>query len=1083
MSRIPDQLIERIKREIDLRALIESYGVKLKNKGEDLSGLCPLHDDHEPSLIVTPKKNLWNCLGACQTGGTTIDWVMKMEKISFRHAVEILKDRFSISSSGSASPNTTPATNNLFSSAADKQQLLNHVVEFYHKTLKESPDALAYLEKRKLAHPRAIEKFKIGFANRTLGYRLPNKQLKDGELIRGKLQQLGILRESGHEHLAGCVVIPVIDQSGQVQEVYGRRIQEKLRVTNPKHLYLKGQHRGVFNIHAFEASTEIILCEALLDALTLWTHGFMNVTASYGVNGFTDEHLAALKKYQVKKVAIAYDNDVAGNSAAEKLARKLTDEGFVCSWIELPAGMDVNLFAQRSSAPQKDFERLVLSANDIFLSRSGIYKNKKENGAGDEPRETRDNHTAHQPPLPSPIPAPAAPVESPHPHPQVSIIQSDASIPVEVKKEEIIIRLGDRNWRIRGLSCNMSYNHLKVNILICIDEKFFADTLDMYSSRLRSLFCRQAAADLEIKVDIIKNDLGKVFLKLEEFQDKQIKKTLEAKKADVVLTEKEIRESLAFLKDAKLLKRILSDFEKCGVAGEESNKLIGYLAGVSRKLENPLAVIIQSSSAAGKTWLMDSILAFMPGEEKIKYSAMTSQSLYYLGEKDLKHKILAIVEEEGAEKASYALKLLQTEKELVIASTGKDPQTGKLITHEYKVEGPVMIFVTTTRIDIDEELQNRCLVLTVNESRQQTKAIHQLQRQRRTLLGLQAKIDRSSILRLHNNAQRLLRPLAVVNPYAPSLTFLDDRIRARRDHEKYLNLIDAIALLHQHQRPIKRSSVGGQRGRGATNSNSNSNSKSLQSISIEYIEYIEVQLSDIEIANKLANEVLGRSLDDIPPQTKKLLNMICQIVSKESKRLCIEQSDYRFSRRQICDLTHWSMTQVVVHLDRLVVQEYAIVHRGGRGQSFVYELVYRGEGMSGESFLPGLIDVEKLKKLKKHSYDSNLTAFFPGVTGSKRGQNGPKTGGLRSEVSPSLAANGNPLEQSKGKSAENSYIYRENFDNDKELTYRKLSNVNEVNENPGMAKAVPSDRQPQPKGKGLNKSDRPGGQAKGSGRE
>ena len=156
---------------------------------------------------------------------------MKMEKISFRHAVEILKDRFSISSSGSASPNPNPtpaanATNNLFSSESDKQQLLNHVVEFYHKTLKESPDALAYLEKRKLAHAQAIETFKIGFANRKLGYRLPNKQLKEGELIRGKLQQLGILRKSGHEHMAGCIIIPVIDQSGQVQEVYGRRIQE-----------------------------------------------------------------------------------------------------------------------------------------------------------------------------------------------------------------------------------------------------------------------------------------------------------------------------------------------------------------------------------------------------------------------------------------------------------------------------------------------------------------------------------------------------------------------------------------------------------------------------------------------------------------------------------------------------------------------------------------------------------------------------------------------------------------------------------------------------------------------------------------
>ena len=91
--------------------------------------------------------------------------------------------------------------------------------------------------------------------------------------------------------------------------------------------------------------------------------------------------------------------------------------------------------------------------------------------------------------------------------------------------------------------------------------------------------------------------------------------------------------------------------------------------------------------------------------------------------------MLAISEEEGAEQASYALKLLQSEGQLTIASTGKDPATGKLVTEEYHVEGPVMIFLTTTAIEIDEELLNRCIVLTVDENREQTRAIHELQRE------------------------------------------------------------------------------------------------------------------------------------------------------------------------------------------------------------------------------------------------------------------------------------------------------------------------------------------------------------------
>jgi len=105
--------------------------------------------------------------------------------------------------------------------------------------------------------------------------------------------------------------------------------------------------------------------------------------------------------------------------------------------------------------------------------------------------------------------------------------------------------------------------------------------------------------------------------------------------------------------------------------------------------------------------------------------------------------------------------------------------------------------LTTTAIDLDEELKNRCLVLTIDESREQTKAIHARQRFEETLEGLKAGEDRARLLTLHRNAQRLLKPLKVVNPYAERLTFLDDKTRTRRDHRKYLGLIRAIALLHQ----------------------------------------------------------------------------------------------------------------------------------------------------------------------------------------------------------------------------------------------------------------------------------------------
>jgi DNA primase len=510
---------------------------------------------------------------------------------------------------------------------------------------------------------------------------------------------------------------------------------------------------------------------------------------------------------------------------------------------------------------------------------------------------------------------------------------------------------GQRQWRVRGIAKNLSYESLRVQLRVKVAENYHLDTLDLCNAKHRLGFLAAAQEETTLASEILKKDLGIILLAVEERQEALIRKAAEPLKKEILLSDTDQQEALELLRDPKLLDRILADFEKCGIVGEQTNKLIGYLACISRKLAEPLAVIIQSTSAAGKSSLMEGILGFVPAEEKIKYSAMTGQSLYYLGEADLKHKVLAIVEEQGAERASYALKLLQSEGELTIASTGKDPINGRMVTQEYRVEGPVMIMLTTTAIDIDEELLNRCIVLSVDESREQTRRIHELQRQARTLEGLQRKLDREHTRRVHQNAQRLLRPLRVVNPYASQLTFLDDRTRTRRDHEKYLTLIDTITLLYQHQRPVKE-----HQGKA----------------------YIEATLADVELANRLAGEVLGRSLDELPPQTRRLLELVEQMVSHHCQSQRIERSDYHFSRRNVRTYSGWSDFQVRVHLERLMQMEYVLAHRGRRGQSFEYELLYAGEGRAGEKFVMGLLRVENLSNTQK----------FEGSRDNLEGQNG-----------------------------------------------------------------------------------------------
>jgi hypothetical protein len=508
---------------------------------------------------------------------------------------------------------------------------------------------------------------------------------------------------------------------------------------------------------------------------------------------------------------------------------------------------------------------------------------------------------------------------------------------------------------VRGFAKNTSYDLLKINLLAGRGDGFHVDTFNLYAAHQCAAFVKQAALEMGVSQEAVKGDLQYILGKLEAMQEEQIRAALEPVKPEVRMSDEDRAEALALLKDPKLLERIAADFERCGLVGEETNKKVGYLAAVSRHLESPLAVVVQSSSAAGKSSLMDAVLAFVPEEERIQYSAMTGQSLFYMGELDLKHKVLAIVEEEGARSAAYALKLLQSEGVLTIASTGKDPATGKLVTHQYRVEGPVMMFLTTTAIDIDEELLNRCLVLAVSEERAQTQAIHRLQREQQTLEGLLKRQDRRDIMRLHQNAQRLLKPLFVANPYARDLTFLDSLTRTRRDHAKYLTLIRAIALLHQHQRLRKTAQH-----RGKT------------------IEYIEVEPRDIEEANRLIAEVLGRSLDELPPQTRRLLLLIDEYAKAECERLKVERADFRFSRREVRTATGWNETQLRVHLDRLQEMEYLLAHRGGRGQSFVYELVYEPSADAARPQLPGLI----------HVYDTNFAGAEDGFAARSRRQNG-----------------------------------------------------------------------------------------------
>ena len=1009
MPRIPEPEIERLKSEVSVERLVASSGIELKKSGKDWLGRCPFHEDDTASLVVTPAKNLWHCFG-CGIGGGPIDWVIKRQGVSFRHAVELLREGVTpLAAEGAVKRSTVRSLPPPVAFDADDQALLNQTVGYYHERLLATTEAAEYLAARGLVHPELIGHFKLGVADRTLGLRLPEKNRKAGADIRSQLQKIGLIRDSGHEHFNGSLVVPVFDEAGNVVEVYGRKLLDNLRAGTPKHLYLparEGRSRGVFNVAALQASKEIILCEALIDALTFWCAGFRNVTAAYGIEGFTEEHVAAFKRHGTERVLIAYDRDDAGERGAAKVAETLLAQGIECFRVQFPKGMDANEYALKVTPAAKSLGLLLRKA--VWL------------GKGQAPQAARGSAPERAEPVPLEVadcdlkppvrPTSAAEVVAKRDHQSEpsSLAAAPAAEPplaapqAEIDGDTLRLACGARTWLVRGLPKANPGASMKLNVRVQgADAALHVDSVDLYSARGRAVFAAQAAAELdgrsaanvsEALAREIGRELGRVLLAVEQAITERERAASAPRQIAPTMTEAEHDAALELLQSPALIPRILADFAAVGLVGEDTNKLVGYLAAVSRKLDRPLGVVIQSSSAAGKSTLMDAVLAFVPEEDKVKYSAMTGQSLFYMGETNLKHKALAIVEEEGASRASYALKLLQSEGELTIASTGKDPTSGNLITQQYRVEGPVALLLTTTARDIDEELMNRCLVLAVDEGREQTRAIHERQRARRTLDGMFANRQRQALIVLHQNAQRLLRPLDVLNPFAQFLTFPDQTTRLRRDHEKYLTLIDTIAFVHQHQRQVLTAERAGQR-----------------------VEYIEATLADIELANEIAHDVLGRSLDELPPQTRRLLKLIDGHVGAECQRQAIRRSEYRFARRTLREAIAWGDTQLKVHLARLVELEYIVAHRGKAG-GFEYELVYELAGEHGTR-LAGLTDIEALR----HAYDSARSGLGDTRSAPGRGLVGPRSVGGRASASADKPASMRVVDQDPDDEAEHHF--------------------------------------------------------------
>lgn len=397
------------------------------------------------------------------------------------------------------------------------------------------------------------------------------------------------------------------------------------------------------------------------------------------------------------------------------------------------------------------------------------------------------------------------------------------------------------------------------------------------------------------------------------------------------MSDAEREQALEMLRSPDLMDRVANDMEALGYVGEDTNKKLGYLIAVSRKLDEPLSAIIISQSGAGKSGLASVLEKLTAPEELVFWSRLSPQALYYVDNDFLRRKLVVIEERDGSDAADYSIRALQSKHKLVQAVPVKDPASGTIKTRTMEVEGPAAFLETTTRLHINPENASRCFELYLDESRAQTERIQEAQRKSKTIEGRDLKVQKRNLINLHHNAQRLLEPVQVVIPYAPLLSFPASWLRTRRDNFRLLNLIEACAFLHQHQRPRHRDAHG---------------------------DYIEANHFDYAVAYALAARVLGLGLDELKKPARELFAVVEQRAKELANKQGSSVAALLFTQREVRDWSGLPHHQVKIAMAELVELEYLEAERSARGGKHLYRIA--AERAHAKPLVTGLITPAEL---------------------------------------------------------------------------------------------------------------------------
>jgi DNA primase len=845
---IPD-----IKNRLPITKVLAHYGIEI-NKNNHIK--CPFHQDDKPSCKIYLDTNTYNCFG-CGATGDVIQFIQDKENCSkheaLNKATELIGDIKNTDVMGIASTKGAESVEIDFETLFAKQK----------EGLPRSPKAQQYLKERGLE----------------------------------QLQEVGYNSGKNWNKLKQCITFPLKDKAGNITSLYGRRIIEAkaYSVEVGKHYYSENR-KGLYPNYPSREARYLIITEAVIDSASLLQIEELKdiaILSAYGTNGLTAEHTEAVSQLKnLQEVIFFFDGDQAGKEGVVKNTEKLQHLKCKITTVPTPDSEDVNsMFVNYG-------EEAILQLIEARLPvGTEMQPENNESASGrTSPFSSTEKSSFEEKEISTTCPERK---ESGSINHQINTSPLNTDTPNKIIYETVTAR-----YIIKG-SLPKTFDRMVVSLDVqCLETATkYRCRLDLYEEKQTRKEAREASEKLELRSDLVENDLSQLTDLLEELRDNQLQQITKESNTDKVLSLPEQSKYKAFLQKEHLIQNLNDLIGKSGIVGEENNRLFLFVIATSHKMPDTLHALIQGSSGSGKTHLLSKIAALMPDERVVKFTRVTENSFYNYDEYFFKGKLICLEDIDGLkEEALFAWRELISNNQLSSSTSQKD-ENGNIRSAQRIVRGPMASLCATTHGAIYEDNMSRMFIVAVDESGEQTQRI--MNYQSKSASGIADKETEAEAREFLQNCIRMLKPMKVINPYADKIKLPPQAHKIRRLHELFLSFVKQVTLINQYQR--KRD----QQGR------------------------IVTEPEDLQTAVEIMFDSIFLKVDELDGSLRQFFEQLKEhILQKENPQ------QYEFTQREIRHALHLSKTQLFRYLNELIELEYLQQSGGYANKGFKYKISY-----------------------------------------------------------------------------------------------------------------------------------------------